>query len=480
MEENTNFGLIAYDNEEDLERKLYDMLQINKNQQDQIYNLSESVEASVNQIAQDIEEADVYYFENKDGCTLLSPFSYYNKTFPYVYFYARHFGRLKGSFTVTFMGICSGKTVSSTVTLYVDGEAKITRTLSASNYATVDTTFDLDLPLCKGLHEIKITSTTVGSSTADNLAVYSYSYNLPHPYIECLSSAMNYYVGLGNNMEMLAKSDGHTAKYKYRFVNATSAYADDLITELTSTTYTGFGDVINVDVYNHQATGMKNVPVIVARTPNTSRYYMLTDFAGASTKSMEVEHKYFAVGCIATLSSSTDGSPQTLYTFVYQTTDGVVKMKTADYNGTVTTIDLPSIKDNIFRIIGTRGISGADVPTVDFLVETVEGKLIHYNFEGESPAVAPTKIHRKELGYGREPVLYFNEESNRYILLYRKKGSLYRKEFTLDKTKSAYKIYAEKYLCDGEKIYLIDNAENYAIVYNNKFVKTTIDNPKGY
>ena len=74
MEENTNFGLIAYDNEEDLERKLYDMLQINKNQQDQIYNLSESVEASVNQIVQDIEEADVHYLENKDGCTLLSPF----------------------------------------------------------------------------------------------------------------------------------------------------------------------------------------------------------------------------------------------------------------------------------------------------------------------------------------------------------------------------------------------------------------------
>ena len=482
MEENTNYGLIAYDNEEDLQRQLYDMLQINKNQQDQIYALSESVETSVNHITQEIENADGFYYENKDGCQLLSAFSTPTKTFPRVYFYARHFGRIKGTFSITFMGICSGSSVSSTVDFIVDGQVLFTRSLSATKYQTVETTFDLDIPLSRGLHEFSVRSITDGSSQSDNLAVYSYEYNLPHPYIECLSTAKTYYVGQGVNLEMLGVSDGHTARFVYRKLSSSSAYGTDLANELNSATYSGFGDVLTVDVFNHSVTGLKNAPVIVARTPNSNTYYFHSDFAGANDNigAMEIEHKYNAAACVATLSTTTDGSIENTRTFVYLTNDGTMRMSTNNYDGTMTHIDLPTIKDNVFRIEGTRGIAGANIQTVDFVVETVEGKLIHYNIEGSSPATAPTKIYRQELGYGRHPVLYYSDELQRYILFYRKKGSLYRREFSLDKSRSAYKVYAEKYLCDGDMIYFIDEMDNYAIVYDNKFVKTSVDNPKGY
>lgn len=479
MEENTNFGLIAYDNEEDLERKLYDILQINKNQQDQIYNLSESVEASVNQLTQDIQEVDNYYYDNYDNAKMLAGYSALDKTYPYLYFYARHFGKLKGTFTVSFMALDS-TSESSRVELLVDNKIVNTRTVTADNYNTVDATYNVNLTFTKGLHEIKVRVVYTGTSKADYLPINSYNLNVPHPYIEYLSRSRDYFVDMGVNMEMLAVTDGHTARYKYRYVSSSSPYGNDLATELKSTSYKKYGDILSVGLYNNGLTGLKNTPVIISRTPGTTTYEASSNFPNAKTMSIDIDHKYFALGCIPTLSATADNTPQYIYTFVYQKTDGSTKLRTADNNNTVTEIDLPTIKENIFRIVGTRGISGENVPTVDFMVETVDGRMVHYNLDGTSPAVYPNKIHRLDLGYGREPVLYFNSETNRYILFYRKKGSLYRREFTLDKTKSAYRLFAEKYLCDGDKIYFIDNAQNYAVLYNGKFIKTPVDNPQTY
>ena len=276
-------------------------------------------------------------------------------------------------------------------------------------------------------------------------------------------------------------SDGHSGRMIYHLYKSTAEFDTNLKTVVENGTFNALGEVLDIGVYMHPTTRALNNPLIALKSATTGEYITTTDVSNGNkyTIPLTITGNIKAIGCLSSWVNPSNFI-EGLFNFAYFDDDGYLKIKGYKRDETVYNMSYTNITDNAYRIKQTRSYGNNRVDRMDFCIETVDGQIIHYNFQSTAPYATPTAIYRCELGYGRDPTLTWDDGLSRYVLLYRKRGGLYRKEFTLDTTTGSYEILSDNYLCDGEYAYFINTNTKYAIAFNGGFSQTTQAAPQTY
>ena len=426
------------------------------------------------------EQFDTYY-QNTDGCTLLQEYSAVSKDYPHLDFYARYFGYLTGTLSIEFKGVTTSASVTADISLYCDDVVREVKSLTLANGATSIVTFNVNIPFKRGLHKMYVHTETTTQNGDDNLAIVSYNYALPHAHIECLTTPMKYFAGLGTTTELLGVSDGHSGRYAWRNTRTNPAFGDDFGSIVHAGTFDVVGEVVTIGVYVHPVNSAYVNPNIIARTHGTNTYMAYSDFSNGSqyTYSITLDKRPKAIDCVSAKYKPGDYVEGRL-NLVYMDDDGYLKVEGFMHDGSLFKMEYPDITDKAYRIVHSRTYAGKVINLMDFMIETEDGQLVHYNFQGTASYLEPTAIYRHELGYGRDPVLTWDHTLGCYVLLYKKRGGIYRKEFTLDTTTGTYNILSDTYLCDGDYAYFFDKNTSYAFAFDDKFMRVAQDNPVTY